>query len=134
MTEVREAASVERERKETRPALLALGSVLGATAASSCCIVPLAFVQFGRNRRLDRQPHHSRTLSARFRRHHARFPRGGILDGLSETEGRVRRRLRLCPTGTAPHGQDRSLERNPIGRRRYGFSLRSTGAVRYLKQ
>lgn len=47
MTEVREAASVEREQKETRPALLALGSVLGATAASSCCIVPLALFSLG---------------------------------------------------------------------------------------
>ncbi len=47
MTEVREAASVEREQKETRPALLAAGSVLGAIAASSCCIAPLALFSLG---------------------------------------------------------------------------------------
>ena len=47
MTEVREAASVERDQKETRPALLAVGSVLGAIAASSCCIVPLALFGLG---------------------------------------------------------------------------------------
>ena len=47
MTEVREAASVEREQKETRPALLAVGSVLGAIAASSCCIAPLALFSLG---------------------------------------------------------------------------------------
>lgn len=47
MTETQEAARVVREQKETRPALLAAGSVLGALTASSCCLMPLALFGLG---------------------------------------------------------------------------------------
>ena len=47
MADVQEIGSVEREQKESPSALLAIGSVLGAIAASSCCIVPLALFSVG---------------------------------------------------------------------------------------
>jgi len=42
-----EVAQVAREQKETRPAFVATGSVLGAIAASSCCLLPLALFGLG---------------------------------------------------------------------------------------
>ncbi len=45
--EAREAAPVAREQNETRPALVAAGSVLGALTASSCCLMPLALFGLG---------------------------------------------------------------------------------------
>ncbi len=47
MAEVREAIAAKRGQKETRPALFAVGGVLGAIAASSCCVVPLALFSLG---------------------------------------------------------------------------------------
>ena len=47
MTEAREAAQVAREQNETRPVLVAAGGVLGALAASSCCLLPLALFGLG---------------------------------------------------------------------------------------
>lgn len=45
--EAHEVARIAREQKETRPALFAAGSVLGALAASSCCLLPLALFGLG---------------------------------------------------------------------------------------
>ena len=45
--ETPEAAEVARQQTETRPAILATGSVLGAVAASSCCLMPLALFGLG---------------------------------------------------------------------------------------
>ena len=42
-----EVIQVAREQKETRPALVAAGSVLGSLAASSCCLLPLALFGLG---------------------------------------------------------------------------------------
>ncbi len=42
-----EAAQVARERADTRPALVAAGGVLGALAAASCCLLPLALFGLG---------------------------------------------------------------------------------------
>ncbi len=47
MTETHEVASVARGQNETRPALAAAGGVLGALAASACCIIPLALFGLG---------------------------------------------------------------------------------------
>ena len=47
MTEAQEVAQVARQQNETRPGLVAAGSVLGALAASSCCIIPLALFGLG---------------------------------------------------------------------------------------
>lgn len=47
MTEAQEIAGAARQQKETRPGLVAAGSVLGALAASSCCIIPLALFSLG---------------------------------------------------------------------------------------
>ncbi len=47
MAEVREAIAAKREQRQGRPALLAVGGVLGALAASTCCIVPLALFSLG---------------------------------------------------------------------------------------
>ncbi len=47
MTEANDAARVAIELKETRPALVAAGGVLGALAASSCCLLPLALFGVG---------------------------------------------------------------------------------------
>ena len=47
MAEIREAIAAKREQRQGRPALLAVGGVLGALAASSCCIVPLALFSLG---------------------------------------------------------------------------------------
>lgn len=43
----RAAVSSATKENGTRPALLATGGVLGAIAASSCCIVPLALFSLG---------------------------------------------------------------------------------------
>ncbi len=45
--EVHAATQVARERTETRPALVAAGGVLGAFAAASCCLLPLALFSVG---------------------------------------------------------------------------------------
>ncbi|MFP6829071.1 MAG: mercuric transporter MerT family protein [Gammaproteobacteria bacterium] len=42
-----EVIQVAREQKETRPALVAAGSVLGSLAAFSCCLLPLALFGLG---------------------------------------------------------------------------------------
>ena len=42
-----EVAQVAREQKETRPAFVAAGGVLGAIVASSCCLLPLALFGLG---------------------------------------------------------------------------------------
>ncbi len=47
MTETHEAAQMARERAATRPALVAAGGVLGALAAASCCLLPLALFGLG---------------------------------------------------------------------------------------
>ena len=47
MTEAREAAQVAREHNETRPDIVAAGGVLGALAASSCCLLPLVLFGLG---------------------------------------------------------------------------------------
>ena len=47
MAEVRAVLTAKREQRETRPTLLAAGGVLGAIAASSCYIVPLALFSLG---------------------------------------------------------------------------------------
>ncbi len=47
MTEVREAGAPERHQNPTKPALAAAGGLLGAIAASSCCIAPLALFSLG---------------------------------------------------------------------------------------
>ncbi len=47
MAEAREAAEVLREPNDTRPALVAAGGVLGAVAAASCCLLPLALFGLG---------------------------------------------------------------------------------------
>lgn len=47
MTDMIEGAQTQRERQETRPALVAAGGVLGALAASSCCLMPLALFGIG---------------------------------------------------------------------------------------
>ncbi len=45
--EARVAVQVVRERNETGPALVAAGGVLGALAAASCCLLPLALFGLG---------------------------------------------------------------------------------------
>lgn len=47
MAEIQPVALASRGQNETRPALVAAGGVLGALAASSCCIVPLALFGLG---------------------------------------------------------------------------------------
>ncbi len=47
MVEAHAAAQVARQRTETRPALVAAGGVLGALAAASCCLLPLALFSVG---------------------------------------------------------------------------------------
>ena len=47
MAEIRESAVPEGQRNTAKPALAAAGGVLGAVAASSCCIVPLVLFGFG---------------------------------------------------------------------------------------
>ncbi len=47
MAEVREAATPERRQNPTKPTLAAAGGLLGAVAASSCCIVPLMLFSLG---------------------------------------------------------------------------------------
>ena len=47
MAETQQAAPVSRRQNETRPFLVAAGSVLGALAAASCCILPLVLFGFG---------------------------------------------------------------------------------------
>ncbi len=47
MTETHEVASVSGGQDETRTALVAGGSVIGALAASSCCLMPLALFGLG---------------------------------------------------------------------------------------
>lgn len=47
MAEFREAAAPERHRNTTKPALAAAGGLLGAVAASSCCIAPLVLFSLG---------------------------------------------------------------------------------------
>lgn len=47
MTNADEAVQAAREQKETRPALMATGGVLGALAAASCCLMPLALFGVG---------------------------------------------------------------------------------------
>ncbi len=47
MAEVREAAAPARHQNATKPTLAAAGGLLGAIAASSCCIVPLVLFSLG---------------------------------------------------------------------------------------
>ena len=47
MTDLRDAAPRMADKSDRRPALVALGGVLGAVAASSCCLVPLALFGLG---------------------------------------------------------------------------------------
>ena len=47
MAEVREAATPERRQNPTKPTLAAAGGLLGAVAASSCCIVPMVLFSLG---------------------------------------------------------------------------------------
>ncbi len=47
MAEVREVGAPERHQKATKPTLAAAGGLLGAIAASSCCIAPLVLFSLG---------------------------------------------------------------------------------------
>ncbi len=47
MAEVQEAAAPERRQNQTKPTLAAAGGLLGAIAASSCCIAPLVLFSLG---------------------------------------------------------------------------------------
>ncbi len=47
MAEFREAAAPERHQNTTKPTLAAAGGLLGAVAASSCCIAPLVLFSLG---------------------------------------------------------------------------------------
>ncbi len=47
MAEVRAAATPERRQNPTKPTLAAAGGLLGAVAASSCCIVPMVLFSLG---------------------------------------------------------------------------------------
>lgn len=47
MNDVRDMPSPAPEQEGSRPAWLATGSILGALAASSCCILPLALFSIG---------------------------------------------------------------------------------------
>ncbi len=47
MAEVQEAGAPERHRNATKPTLAAAGGLLGAVAASSCCIAPLVLFSLG---------------------------------------------------------------------------------------
>ncbi len=47
MSEIYRSAQARSERKDARPALVAAGGVLGALAASSCCLLPLALFGLG---------------------------------------------------------------------------------------
>ncbi len=47
MTEVQDAAPTAKQQHQARPAVVAGASVLGAIAASSCCIVPLVLFSLG---------------------------------------------------------------------------------------
>ena len=47
MAEVQETAARERHQSATKPTLAAAGGLLGALAASSCCIVPLVLFSLG---------------------------------------------------------------------------------------
>ena len=47
MAQSLQAEPTAREQKTTSPALVAAGSVLGAIAASSCCVVPLVLFSLG---------------------------------------------------------------------------------------
>jgi mercuric ion transport protein len=47
VAEVQEAAASERPQKTTKPTLAAAGGLLGAIAASSCCIAPLVLFSLG---------------------------------------------------------------------------------------
>ncbi len=47
MAEFRDAAAPERHQNTTKPTLAAAGGLLGAIAASSCCIAPLVLFSLG---------------------------------------------------------------------------------------
>lgn len=47
MTEAQEVAEVGRGQSVKRPALVATGGLLGALAAASCCLLPLALFGLG---------------------------------------------------------------------------------------
>jgi mercuric ion transport protein len=47
VAEVQEAAAPERRQNPTKPTLAAAGGLLGAIAASSCCIAPLVLFSLG---------------------------------------------------------------------------------------
>ena len=47
MADLQDAAPRTADQSDRRPALVALGGVLGAIAAASCCLVPLALFGLG---------------------------------------------------------------------------------------
>ena len=82
--------------------LLAAGGVLGAVAASSCCLVPLLLFGLGVSGAWISQPDPACALSAVLHRRHGRLPCRRLLAALPLKQGRLRGWRRLRSTASAP--------------------------------
>jgi hypothetical protein len=78
-----ETQGLENTAETRRQGLIATGGVLGAVAASSCCIVPLALFSLGMS---GVWIGNLAALSADYRSDHRRLPRIWLLPGLLEAE------------------------------------------------
>lgn len=87
---------------EGRKPWIAAGGILGAIAASSCCILPLVLFSLGIGGAWIGNLTALAPLSTNICGHHAWLSRVRLLARLLEAEGRLRRRGRLCPPSAEP--------------------------------
>jgi len=96
MTINQDARTTNLQRQQR---LMAAGGLVGALAASSCCILPLVLFSLGVSGAWQFYP--ARTLSALLHRGNHRLPRLRLLAGISIHEARLCRCLRAPATEPA---------------------------------